>query len=461
MKKLINQYDPANREVLQNLQGNILKSHGREHTANIFIDGKVGKEKEVKKWISLLALSGKIQSCYDQLRDIQTWKTKKIDGGTFACFHISYKGYEYLLGADEADKRTKSIALKGGMQNAALNDNLADFEEGIATESHFLLIIGDNDPNVIGEQLGIITAQLQHIATIRFVQRGDAIKNDAGAGIEHFGYVDGVSQPLFFEDELVKYRKENGNPAKLTFDPSASVSLVLVDDPYIRHAHAYGSYLVFRKLEQDVHGFKEAEKELGHKLKLEGEDIERAGAMIIGRFEDGTPVQMSAEAGMLNNSVANDFDYVKGDESKCPFHGHTRKTNPRSDIGMAASKSHIMARRGIPYGQRTDGPNDGQIDNKPTGGVGLLFMSYQADISNQFEVIQRSWANDERFSTFNEADKVGLDLIIGQGDSAAKGAYATEWGKPDSIKQFAFDKFVTTRGGGYYFAPSLPFLKSL
>ena len=120
-----------------------------------------------------------------------------------------------------------------------------------------------------------------------------------------------------------------------------------------------------------------------------------------------------------------------------------------------------MARRGIPYGKRNDNPNDGILETKPVNGVGLLFMSYQAKISNQFEVIQREWANNETFHNGNTKDKIGLDLIIGQGSSTAKGAYATEWGKSKSIKQFSFDQFVTTRGGGYYFAPSIPFLKNL
>jgi len=51
---------------------------------------------------------------------------------------------------------------------------------------------------------------------------------------------------------------------------------------------------VFRKLEQNVWGFKKREEELAHDLGLKEEEEERAGALIVGRFEDGTPVTLSA-----------------------------------------------------------------------------------------------------------------------------------------------------------------------
>ena len=85
---------------------------------------------------------------------------------------------------------------------------------------------------------------------------------------------------------------------------------MLVADPFNTAKDAFGSYFVFRKLEENVRGFKAAEKKLGETdLMLTGEDVERAGAMIIGRFEDGTPVELSDEAGMIKSYVINDFDY--------------------------------------------------------------------------------------------------------------------------------------------------------
>ena len=40
------------------------------------------------------------------------------------------------------------------------------------------------------------------LAQILAVERGDGIHNKNGDDIEHFGYVDGISQPAFFKEEI-------------------------------------------------------------------------------------------------------------------------------------------------------------------------------------------------------------------------------------------------------------------
>ncbi|MCU0467479.1 MAG: Dyp-type peroxidase [Arcicella sp.] len=466
----INQFDLSNRGLLESIQGNILKGHGRHHTANLFITGKTGNQEKMKQWLRHLVEGENplIKSCYSQLRSNALWKDKEIDSGIFGCIHISAAGYRYLLNLGEGDMNSVfDTSFNNGMRKADLQDPSPDkWEKGLNDDAHFLLIIADSNAGNVSRKVLDIRREIQDFADVVFTEIGDAIFNSEKAGIEHFGYVDGISQPLFFEDEIEKYQADNSIPPNLqsTFNPSAEIDLVLIKDPFSELSTAMGSFLVFRKLEQNVKGFKKAEKELANKLGLTGEDEERAGAMLVGRFEDGTPVQISSEPGIINSAVINNFDYDKTnegklDESKCPYHAHIRKSNPRSDIG--GSKDHIMARRGIPYGTRSDNPNDGQIDNKPEGGVGLLFMSYQKSIENQFEFIQKLWVNNDTFPNFNPKDKDGLDPIIGQGNSRALGAYPTIWGDPKSIKQCSFDLFVTMKGGGYFFAPSINFLKNL
>jgi Dyp-type peroxidase family len=461
----INQFDIKNKELLRGIQGNILKPHGRHHTANLFISGKDGKQKEVKKWLNSL-VDGEdaiIKSCYSQLRSNAIWKDKKIDSGLFACIHISNSGYKYLF--DPIDVRVEKFTnnfLKG-MQSADLKDpNFNTWDAGINDNAHFLLILADAKPEELSRKTIDIQNEIKGFADVMAVQMGDAIFNKEGAGLEHFGYVDGISQPLFFVDEIESYRIENNIlPTTLTkdfaFDPSAELDLVLEKDPFAEGDNAMGSFLVFRKLEQNVEGFKDAEEELAKKLK--GEDAERAGAMLVGRFEDGTPVQLSKEAGLINSAVLNNFDYDFNDESKCPYHAHIRKTNPRSDLMnsplKADAKKFIMARRGITYGKRK-----ADLSDKPTKDVGLLFMSYQKSIAGQFEVIQRDWANNEDFINREATDKIGIDRVIGQGNSRALGAYAAKWGEPKT-KQSGFEQFVTMKGGGYFFAPSIEFLKNV
>jgi hypothetical protein len=128
-----------------------------------------------------------------------------------------------------------------------------------------------------------------------------------------------------------------------------------------------------------------------------------------------------------------------------------------------------MARRGIPYGLRTDGPNDDQIDNKPTGGVGLIFMAYQADIENQFEFTQNKWVDNRQFARplVIAGPETGIDPVIGQLPSPAPNPpapgqlYPLDWNQRSSTTPFDFSGFVTMRGGCYLFAPSISFLTSL
>jgi len=468
---LLDQRDPKNNDLFKNLQGNVLKGHGREHTANIFIKCDAGKAAEVKKWIKSLWDRGLITSTKKQLRDIFLWKDACVDGGVFGTILFSAKGYEYL-GFNTANNFSSEFL--NGMKNAGLNDPpIPKWERGFRGDIHFLLLIGDNNKKTVKTLADKFKKEINKFGSVTTTEFGDALKNAEKAGIEHFGYVDGVSQPLFFEDEIERYKGENNIKNNVfQYNPSAEKELVLVADPFNGEQDAFGSYFVFRKLEENVRGFKAAEEKLGETdLKLIGEDVERAGAMIVGRFEDGTPVELSDEAEMIKSYVINDFDYKKDDASKCPFHGHIRKANPRSASPFEDIKgvqAHVMARRGITFGERDDGPNDGIIDNKPKGGVGLLFMSYQASLENQFGFIQRVWANNKEFpfkSDGNTNKDSGIDPIIGQdgADNISTGEFASKWGDntKSNFKTASFDDFVKMKGGEYFFSPSISFLEAL
>jgi Dyp-type peroxidase family len=467
---LINQNDPQFDDLFRNVQGNILKSHGREHTANIFINCNKNKQVAVRKWIKSLVERGAVTSTKQQLEDTAHFKATGIGGGTFGTILFSAKGYEYL-GINTNGKFRSDF--RKGMKEADLNDpEPSEWEYGFRGDIHFLVIVGDDDKSKVFTATEILKTEIERFGSVTTIEYGNALRNSDNAGIEHFGYVDGTSQPLFFVDEIERYKADNlivGDA--FIYNPSADKSLILVDDPLTNAKDAFGSYFVFRKLAQNVRGFKEAEETLGEALGLEGEDAERSGAMIVGRFENGTPVELLDEAetdAAEKIWLRNNFDYQTNNNSKCPFHGHIRKANPRSGNpkeDLAGTQSHIMARRGITYGVRNDGPNDGMIDNKPEGGLGLLFMSYQASISNQFEFIQKQWVNNRKFP-FDQSGthpKSGLDPIIGQhsGGNISTGEFAVEWGNINTLKTEPFEHFVTLKGGGYFFSPSIPFLTGL
>jgi len=470
-------------DLYSNLQGNILKGHGREHTSNIFIKF-TGKPEEVKRW--LRGYVPKITSLKKDLKEKELFKSKKIPGGLFSTVSLSAAGYVYL-GFDL--NAFSDAPFVGGLKNANIQDEaFENWEDPFQKEIDALILLAYHDKEQLTEFTDALRADLSSIAIVLTTQIGDAIKNENGDGIEHFGYVDGISQPLFFEKEFSEYLEDNNGIITVAtspidgskkivdgFDPipKSGLKQVLVPDPFVANADAqgvdsYGSYFVFRKLEQNVKAFKVAEKELALKLGLKGEDVERAGAMLVGRFEDGTPVTLSDESGLINSGKLNGFNYshdYRGDGkidtngSKCPFHAHIRKVNPRDEENFPADP-HIMARRGIPYGERSDASFE-NTDLMPEKEVGLLFQSYQADIANQFEFLQETWANNPAFP--QQAD--GIDPIIGQSSSVkptvSTGLFPVKWGDDATKKSANFNQFVKLKGGEYFFTPSIPFFKDL
>jgi Dyp-type peroxidase family len=451
-------FDPtqlSNFELLSNMQGNIIKGHGRDHTAHIFLQFDKSKVKEAREWIRLMAESS-ITSAQRQLLDREVFKRNKVPGGLFTGFALSAAGYA-VLGVAAPDDESFLKGLKHADIQKKLNDPVVkEWEAGYQDEIHAMLLLAHDDEAELNKAEQEITTLAPSFYTVLHIEHGHAIRNKKGDGIEHFGYVDGISQPLFLQDEVDAFKA--GKPAPLQWDPEAGLDLVLVPD-MVNDSNAQGSFFVFRKLEQNVKEFKEAEEDLAKELGLIDDDAERAGAMLVGRFEDGTPVTLIGHEGIIGAGAENNFNYeddVYG--AKCPFHAHIRKSNPRGSgrqEALADEKAHIMARRGIPYDNRTDSEKR-KDKNLPKGKVGLLFMSYQANIANQFEFIQAAWVNNPKFPVAY----AGSDPIIGQG-AASKGWFAKMYGIPSTLQKECFGQFVTMKGGEYFFTPSIAFLKSL
>lgn len=82
----------------------------------------------------------------------------------------------------------------------------------------------------------------------------------------------------------------------------------------------------------------------------------------------------------------NNFDYESTQE-KCPFAAHSRKMFPRSDLTVEQDKVHRIIRRAIAYGPEL---SQEEIDSKSTiNDRGLLFVSYQSNIENGFQFLQK------------------------------------------------------------------------
>ena len=472
--KPVDPKDFAADRMLKNLQGNTLKGHGRNHTTHIFFRFCDDKTDDAIKWIRTFA-EDHLTSMKKQLEERETFKKDKKPGDIFAAFFLTATGYG-TLGLEKVDKKLTDEAFLAGLKKrkGEINDpDSSKWEEGFKEEIHAMVLLADHDLARMGNFTKGLIDTIKTFGDIRVVEYGNAIRNSNNDGIEHFGYVDGTSQPLFLKDEIEDYeelhRVKLCPPAgDIKFNPFADKELILIQDPYVEEAagkKAYGSYFVFRKLEQNVRAFKRAEEKVGELLfPNEGDEFRRelAGAYLVGRFEDGTPVVMDDEDGIPNSAKFNNFDYSNDDPSggRCPHFAHVRMTNGRPADNRFQNQR--MARRGIPFGHRdVDTELDPIAEQTPEGGVGLLFMSYQNSIVEQFEAVQKA-AN----TLLDNGEYKVLDPIIGQsvsGDPRANRMYSLPktYGKKGLADPAEFRQFVSMKGGEYFFAPSILFLKSL
>lgn len=465
--------------LLEDLQGNILKSHGREHSVHLFLQWKPDQVDGAKKWIQDFATDKDpddedryaiyVTSAKKQAVEAREYRLHRISGKIFANVFFTSKGYE-ALGFDPFDV-PKDQPFTMGMKNTRIKEMLKDpdltkWEQGYQSEIHALILIADDDLNILLQAVNQITPGLREVAEIVHREDGFVLRNEDNQAIEHFGFVDGVSQPLFLKRDIVKART---NDSFSEWDSRASLDVLLIKDYNGKTEDSYGSFLVYRKYEQNVKLWIQYVLELTDKLGKDRNnmaDALYAGALVMGRFHDGTPVTKSnipTHAATPTNNFNYDAD-IKG--MKCPFQAHTRKTNPRGDTGrvessqnydvdFAIEKSRRIARRAISYGE-----NFVDIKNPPEKGSGLLFLCFQADIDSQFNFLQDRWANPDRFVKVG----VGTDPVIGQPgcnqDSPVQHKWPQKWGEADTV-DYPFQKSITLKGGEYFFAPSISFLTHL
>lgn len=340
---------------------------------------------------------------------------------------------------------------------------------------------------------------------------------------EHFGYTDGISNPFFKGmlpemGSVIGGGKKNGgdkernklghgNPLLAsTWAPLETGEFILGHED---EAQEYpvaptpslmgknGSFMVYRKLHENVGAFNKM-------LNEQGKDFpggkEALASKFAGRWRNGAPVvdfpteeaaneiagkrqkaiydlataetpqdkEKAALAFAEVNKRFTGFDFQNDlHGGKCPVGAHIRRVNPRGSLEEAsdsyktpsalANRRRII-RRGLPYGTSTPDSN--------TGEHGIIFMAIQASIKRQFEFVTQQWVNyGSDFKLANEKDAmIGNQCPVHHENENLNidgcMAIPADKGKvPYFVSQIP--RLVETRGGDYFFIPSITTLEMM
>lgn len=317
-----------------------------------------------------------------------------------------------------------------------------------------------------------------------------------GIGREHFGFADGMSQPVPFGDPAVPSEDtvELSDGRAAPRDPwhgvplgeillghtnahaeKAPGPLVRADD-FARAAQLSpqgapegffnlglnGSYMVVRELRQYVARFWQSLDDNAARIRAHDPSATHVTAdwlaeRIVGRTIDGHLLCPNGPlAAGEYNQPQNAFGFAELDRHGhgCPLGSHVRRANPRDGLArnlasapalLDAVNNHRILRRGRKYGPPA---TDSRIDDGAERG--LLFICLNADIARQFEFVQQTWLLNKNFATLYDE----TDPLMGP-----KGRFTI----PEQPLRRIVDveTFIQLAGGEYFFLPSLPALRYL
>jgi Dyp-type peroxidase family len=307
------------------------------------------------------------------------------------------------------------------------------------------------------------------------------VRPGAQGGHEHFGFLDGISQPgirgltrplkplyqpdqgLPGQDLLWPGEFVFGYPGQHPEDPHKEGPEPAMAAPWMRN----GSYMVFRRLEQKVPEFRQFAREQAVRLEM---DPELLVARMIGRWKSGAPLEHAplydkpALGG--DEKLNNDFGFGDDPEQRrCPYAAHIRKVYPRDDTGDEAEvQRHRIIRQGIPFGPEVE---PGETTTRHSRG--LMFVCYQTSIERQFEYIQRQ-ANNPRFVGGKRrpgggAVTPGFDPIIGQAEGGGVRTMDEPYPNyPAGSRRTTLTipkQFVELTAAAYFFMPSITALRTV
>jgi Dyp-type peroxidase family len=443
----------------EDIQGNVLRGYGFDHAFHFVLT--VATPSAARQWL---------RKTVPAITPATPWGDRPLTTLNVAFTH---RGLE-ALGLDAEALASFPADFREGMR-ARARHHLGDLEPdgpehwesaGLHhPDAHVLLMIHGASAEA-GETRSFLVLNdaadhgLEIVGSERLSHLPHAADAPASQRIEHFGFADGISQPAVEGAIEPTTVRGNGTPlAKERWRPVRTGEFVLGypdeegDVPPLPSPETLvrnGSYLVYRKLAQDVAAFRRLTLAQGQRHDVAAEVV---AAKLVGRRADGTPLTPAAPDA-TGPAALNDVRY--GDDRRgqgCPVGSHIRRTNPRDALGLQPElvSRHRLLRRGMPYGPPLP---DGRLDDDETP-RGLMFLAYCASISRQFEFVQREWMNDGNVFGVGHTP----DPIAGHGSAPRRYAFQVDGGGPVILG--GLPRLVRVRGGEYLFQPGLRGLRYL
>jgi Dyp-type peroxidase family len=407
------------------------------------------------------------------------WQPTVIEGGPI---------WSGNLPEDEASQDTQARAFH--VAKAAPEKK----EKTTPVTVHALVLLYEKDEKIAQDWARDIKAAITPHGVKIVRQLPLSLRFDANKiGREHFGFADGLSQPLPYAEGVVKL---DGGVDSAKGDSCHSVPLgeilmghknahneiaagpVVPDtDAAARSAQLTphprgegfldlgldGSYMVVRELKQDVAQFWLSMEKSAALINSSGPpggvpvDADWVASRVMGRDRDGNVL---CPGGVLprneSDQPENEFGFFDRDRRGlgCPLGSHIRRGNPRDGLAPKAddkatlhdaANSHRILRRGRKFGPDIADP---RVDDGADRG--LLFICLNTDIGRQFEFVQQTWVLNSNFAfLFDETDP-----LIGP-----SGGFTI----PDAPMRriVPVETFVKMAGGEYFFLPSMAALRYL
>jgi len=515
---------------VKNIQGNIVAGFNKDFQTLLFL--RIDDVPSFKAWLA--EFTPLVATAEEVLAFNRLFKRMRVRRGYSGTIRASWINIAFTHAAlakltDDADAFADASFQSGVVaQSAALGDPSSPEAEG--HPDRWLVRDGEDGAHVLilvaADTLADLEVEVGRVeqlvfspggsgASIVFKQEG---RTQLGtlAGHEHFGFLDGISQPglrgrisHWSHDVLTPRQNPDdpnqgkpgqdllwpgefvfGYPGQSAGRPVEKAGFDSLTDgaghAVVPRWAADGSYLVFRRLRQDVHGFHSF---LHHHAAALGLTPAGLGARLVGRWASGAPTMRAADADdpkLGDDDCANNhFEFQEatpptqtrqgrhqcsdkrlppspGDPGGdlCPYGAHIRKSYPRDDLDEKderETQTRRLLRRGIPFGPSShstpDVPVDDEIDR------GLLFMAYMTSIVGQFEHVTKEFVNAPDFRVPN----AGVDPIIGQAEAPDGSRKRTFEVRVDGTahRLTARKDWVVPTGGGYFFAPSIRALREV